>query len=146
MTTGSTSDEGEDQELLVKPLIAIVGRPNVGKSSLFNALIGRREAIVSEVSGTTRDRLVAEVEYMDHHMLLVDTGGLVPDRETEMEAHIRSQVEAAVSDADAIIFVTDARTGPTYADESVADQLRRSRKPLVLVANKVDATVVVEKL
>ena len=144
MPTPSASDAEQQQESqalvepLVRPLIAIVGRPNVGKSSLFNALIGRREAIVSEVSGTTRDRLVAEVEYMDHHMLLVDTGGLVPERETEMEAHIRAQVEVAVGDADAVIFVTDARTGPTYADESVAMQLRRASKPLVLVVNKVD--------
>ena len=125
-------------EQVYKPLIAIVGRPNVGKSSLFNALIGRREAIVSDISGTTRDRLIAEVQYMDRHMLLVDTGGLVAERETEMEAHIRAQVEAAVRDADAIIFVTDARTGPTYDDESVAMQLRRTAKPLVLVANKID--------
>jgi GTP-binding protein len=121
-----------------KPVIAIVGRPNVGKSSLFNALAGRREAIVSEISGTTRDRLVAEVEHFGRHMLIVDTGGLVPEPETEMEANIAAQVDAAVRGADVVVFVTDARTGPTYADESLAEQLRRSAKPTVLVANKVD--------
>ena len=120
------------------PLIAIVGRPNVGKSSLFNALIGRRTAIVSEVSGTTRDRLVSDVEYVGRRFLLVDTGGLVPEPETEMEAHIAAQVHAAVDGADAVVFVTDARSGATYADESLATQLRRSKKPTVIVANKVD--------
>ena len=140
MTTRSESAVGQEPiaPAGAKPLIAIVGRPNVGKSSLFNALIGRREAIVSEVSGTTRDRLVAEVEYMGRHMLLVDTGGLVPNPESEMEAHIADQVEAAVGGADAVVFVTDARTGPTFADENVAMKLRRAAKPLVLVANKVD--------
>jgi GTPase len=121
-----------------KPLIAIVGRPNVGKSSLFNALAGRREAIVSDVSGTTRDRLISEIEHFGRPLLIVDTGGLVPEPETEMEAHIAGQVEAALQGADAVIFVTDARTGPTYADESLAEQLRRAGKPTVLVANKVD--------
>ncbi|MDA1036155.1 MAG: ribosome biogenesis GTPase Der, partial [Chloroflexi bacterium] len=150
MTTPDASDVDEQPDLdeqpeagafvepPYKPLIAIVGRPNVGKSSLFNALIGRREAIVSEISGTTRDRLIAEVEYMDRHMLLVDTGGLVAERESEMEAHIRAQVEAAIGGADAVIFVTDARTGPTYDDEAVAMQLRRAAKPMILVANKID--------
>jgi GTP-binding protein len=121
-----------------KPLIAIVGRPNVGKSSLFNALAGRREAIVSEISGTTRDRLVSEIEHFGRKLLIVDTGGLVPEPETEMEAHIAGQVDAALQGADAVIFVTDARTGPTYADESLAEQLRRAGKATVLVANKVD--------
>ena len=121
-----------------KPLIAIVGRPNVGKSSLFNALAGRREAIVSEIAGTTRDRLVSEIEHFSRKLLIVDTGGLVPEPETEMEAHIAGQVNAALQGADAVIFVTDARTGPTYADESLAEQLRRAGKPTVLVANKVD--------
>jgi GTP-binding protein len=121
-----------------KPLIAIVGRPNVGKSSLFNALAGRREAIVSEIAGTTRDRLVAEIDHFGRKLLIVDTGGLVPEPETEMEAHIAGQVQAAVLGADAVIFVTDARTGATYADESLAEQLRRAGKPTVLVANKVD--------
>ena len=123
-----------------KPIVAIVGRPNVGKSSLFNALIGRRTAIVSEVSGTTRDRLMADVEYMGRRMLLADTGGLVPEPETEMEANVAAQVEAAVDGADVVVFVTDARIGPTFADQNVAEKLRRSRKPVVHVVNKIDNT------
>ncbi|MEX2430653.1 MAG: ribosome biogenesis GTPase Der [Dehalococcoidia bacterium] len=121
-----------------KPLVAIVGRPNVGKSSLFNALLGRRTAIVSEIAGTTRDRLAADVEYAGREMLIADTGGLVPDPETEMEAHIAAQVEAAIGGADAVIFVTDSRQGVTYADEHVAAQLRRWSGPVVLAVNKAD--------
>ena len=123
-----------------KPIVAIVGRPNVGKSSLFNALIGRRTAIVSEAPGTTRDRLMADVEYMGRRMLLADTGGLVPEPETEMEANVAAQVEAAVDGADVVVFVTDARIGPTFADQNVAEKLRRSRKPVVHVVNKIDNT------
>jgi GTP-binding protein len=121
-----------------KPIVAVVGRPNVGKSSLFNALIGRRTAIVSEVAGTTRDRIIGEVEHLGARLLVVDTGGLVPDPETEMEAHIAGQVEVAVGGADVVVFVTDAREGMTYADQSVAAQLRRTDRPVVLVVNKVD--------
>ena len=121
-----------------KPIVAIVGRPNVGKSSLFNALLGRRTAIVSEVAGTTRDRIMGELEHLGAQLLLVDTGGLVPEPETEMEAHIAGQVEVAVGGADVVIFVTDARDGMTYADENVAAQLRRTDQPVVLVVNKVD--------
>ena len=97
------------------PLIAIVGRPNVGKSSLFNALVGRRSAIVAEETGTTRDRLISPVEFEGHHFLLADTGGLVPQPETEIEAHIEAQVNEALEVADAILLVTDVRTGPIYA-------------------------------
>ena len=103
-----------------KPLIAIVGRPNVGKSSLFNAILGRRSAIVAEEAGTTRDRMIAEAEFEGHRFLLADTGGLVPEPETEMEAHITAQVDAALDAADAVLFVTDARTSPGYADEAAA--------------------------
>ena len=127
-----------EREHYGKPLIAIVGRPNVGKSSLFNAMIGRQAAIVSEIAGTTRDRLVAHVEHFGTQMLLVDTGGLVPEPEDEMEAHIAAQVDAAVDGADVVVFVTDARDGVTYADRFLAERLRRSRKPTILVANKVD--------
>lgn len=140
-SSGETVQRGIARRIPIpesKPLIAIVGRPNVGKSSLFNALAGRREAIVSEIAGTTRDRLVSEVDHFGRKMLIVDTGGLVPEPETEMEAHIAGQVAAALDGADAVIFVIDARTGATYADESLAEQLRRSGKPTVLVANKVD--------
>jgi GTP-binding protein len=121
-----------------KPLVAIVGRPNVGKSSLFNAIIGRQAAIVSEIAGTTRDRLVAEVEHFGTAMLVVDTGGLVPEPEDEMEEHIAAQVDAAVDGADVVVFVTDARDGVTFADRFLAERLRRALKPTILVANKVD--------
>ena len=121
-----------------KPLIAIVGRPNVGKSSLFNAILGRRSAIVAEESGTTRDRMIAEAEFEGHRFLLADTGGLVPEPETEMEAHIAAQVETALDAADAVLFVTDARTSPGYADEAAAHRLRQSGKPVVLAVNKAD--------
>ncbi len=122
-----------------QPIIAIVGRPNVGKSSIFNAVIGRRTAIVAEEPGTTRDRLTARVEYNGRQMLLVDTGGLVPEPETEIEAHIAAQVEAAVNGADVVLLVTDARPGLTPPDRDVAALLRRSGKPVVVAANKVDA-------
>ena len=120
-------------------LVAIVGRPNVGKSSLFNALLGRRAAIVSEVSGTTRDRIIAEVEYAGRTMLLVDTGGIVAEPETEIEAHIMAQVDTAMGEADAVVFVTDAVRGLTHSDEQVAGRLRRSGRPVILVVNKVDS-------
>ena len=121
-----------------RPIVAIVGRPNVGKSSLFNAILGRRAAIVAEAPGTTRDRVTATVEYAGRQLLLVDTGGLVSQPETEIEAHIASQVEIAVDDADVLVLVTDAVQGLVHADRDVADLLRRSRKPVVLVVNKVD--------
>ena len=121
-----------------RPIVAIVGRPNVGKSSIFNALLGRRAAIVHEEPGTTRDRLTAGVEYDGRRMLLVDTGGLVPEPETEIEAHIAAQVATAVDGADVVLLVTDARPGLTPPDRDVAELLRRSGKPVVLVANKVD--------
>lgn len=120
------------------PLIAIVGRPNVGKSSLFNALIGKRSAIVAEETGTTRDRLIASVEFEGYHFLLADTGGLVPQPENEIEAHIEAQVNEALEIADAIIFVTDIRTGPIFADQEVARKLRSTEKPVIVAANKAD--------
>jgi len=127
-----------ERERYARPLVAIVGRPNVGKSSLFNAIIGRQAAIVSEIAGTTRDRLVAQVEHFGTAMLVVDTGGLVPEPEDEMEEHIAAQVDAAVDGADVVVLVTDARDGVTFADRFLAERLRRSLKPTVLVANKVD--------
>ncbi len=121
-----------------RPIVAIVGRPNVGKSSIFNAVLGRRAAIVAEEPGTTRDRVTAGVEYDGRRMLLVDTGGLVAEPETAIEAHIAAQVEAAVDGADVVLLVTDARPGLTPPDRDVAALLRRSGKPVVVVANKVD--------
>ncbi len=122
-----------------RPIVAIVGRPNVGKSSIFNAVLGRRAAIVHEEPGTTRDRVTAGVEYGGRRILLVDTGGLVPEPETAIEAHIAAQVEAAVDGADVVLLVTDARPGIMPPDRDVAALLRRSGKPVVLVANKVDS-------
>ncbi|MDA1061701.1 MAG: ribosome biogenesis GTPase Der [Chloroflexi bacterium] len=119
-------------------MVAIVGRPNVGKSSLFNAVLRRRDAIVSEVSGTTRDRVTGTVDWMDRRMLLVDTGGLVPEPDTEIEAHIASQVDAALADADIVVLVVDATQGVAYADQAVAEHLRRAGKPVVVAVNKVD--------
>ena len=122
----------------VAPLVAIVGRPNVGKSSLFNALLGKRSAIVAEESGTTRDRVIAPAEFEGHRFLLADTGGLVPQPESDVEAHIAAQADAAVESADAVILVTDARSGPAYADEYVAQRLRRAGKPVAVAVNKAD--------
>ncbi|MEK9658570.1 MAG: ribosome biogenesis GTPase Der [Chloroflexota bacterium] len=121
-----------------RPLIAIVGRPNVGKSSLFNAFVGKRAAIVSEIAGTTRDRLALPLTHLNRDVLLVDTGGLVEESESAMDAHIAAQVSAAVSGADAVVLVVDARTGITPADQHVAAMLRRQSKPVVVAVNKVD--------
>ncbi len=136
----SASSPPVAQESARVPLVAIVGRPNVGKSSLFNAILGRRSAIVAEESGTTRDRMVAEVEFEGRRFLLADTGGLVPEPETEMETHIAAQVDAAIDAADAVLFVADARVAPGYADESAAHRLWQAGKPVVLAVNKVDNT------
>jgi len=124
-----------------RPLVAIVGRPNVGKSSLFNRLAGRREAIVSDVAGTTRDRISAEVNYGERNFLIVDTGGLIIDPTTSMEAEVAVQVEAAIAEADVVVFMTDIPEGVMPADQNVADQLRRSNRPVVLVGNKADNAI-----
>jgi GTP-binding protein len=121
-------------------MVAIVGRPNVGKSSLFNAWIENRTAIVSEVAGTTRDRLSAEVVHLGRTIVLVDTGGLVPEAETTMDELVFWQVKAAVGEADAVIFVTDAVQGVTYHDRHVAQLLRESGRPVGLAVNKVDSS------
>jgi GTP-binding protein len=121
-----------------KPVVAIVGRPNVGKSTLFNRLIGVRQAITEDVPGTTRDRLYGEVEYRDRTFALVDTGGLEPDAIEGYSALIRYQVETAVGEADVLLFVVDAPSGLTATDREIAEVLRRATKPVILVANKVD--------
>jgi GTP-binding protein len=122
-----------------RPLMAIVGRPNVGKSSLFNCLVGRRTAIVSQVSGTTRDRLFSPVTHDGRSFLIVDTGGMLPGSETPMEEHVAWQVDTALADADVVVLVTDVTQGVTHNDMHVAHQLRRSGRPVVLAANKVDS-------
>jgi len=121
-----------------RPLVAIVGRPNVGKSTLFNRLLGGRRAIVADVPGTTRDRLYGETEVGDRPVTLVDTGGLDPTSEEPMTALVRRQVEAAVAEADVLVMMVDAAQGPTATDLEIAQLLRATGKPVLLVVNKAD--------
>ena len=121
-----------------KPLVAIVGRPNVGKSSLFNRLVRSPMAVVAETAGTTRDRVSTEVTYDDRALVLVDTGGLEPLPESPIEEQVQVQVEIAIQDADAIILLTDVLDGCTPIDDEIAERLRRTEKPVVLAANKSD--------
>lgn len=123
------------------PLIAIVGRPNVGKSTLFNRLIGKREAIVDDQSGVTRDRNYGESDWNGKKFRVIDTGGYVPDSADQFEAAIREQVEVAIQESDSIIFLADARDGVNPVDKIIVDMLRQSGKPYYLVANKVDAEI-----
>ena len=122
-----------------KPLVAIVGRPNVGKSTLFNRLIGRRLAIVEDTPGVTRDRIYADAEWLNYTFTLIDTGGIEPESEDIIAKQMRRQAELAIETADVILFLTDGREGLTAADEEVAAMLRRSHKPVVLAVNKLDA-------
>ncbi|MCL4371423.1 MAG: ribosome biogenesis GTPase Der [Chloroflexi bacterium] len=123
---------------MAKPIVAIVGRPNVGKSTLFNKLVGERRAIVDEAPGTTRDRIYGTVEWNGIPFTLVDTGGLAFEDLGEVGQGILSQAEEAIDRADVILFVVDAREGPSSVDYDVADLLRRTDKPVILVANKSD--------
>ena len=119
-------------------LIAIVGRPNVGKSTLFNKLIGQRMSIVDDTPGVTRDRIYAKGEWLDHEFMLVDTGGIEPDSKDVILSQMREQAQLAIDSADAIILVVDIKTGVTASDESVAQMLQKSGKPIVLCVNKCD--------
>lgn len=121
-----------------KPLVALVGRPNVGKSALFNRLVGERSAIVEDLPGTTRDRLYGEFEWRGRTIAVVDTGGIVPGRGEEMEESIFDQARLAIDEADVILFLVDLRTGATPVDDEIADLLRRTAKPVILVVNKAD--------
>ena len=123
-----------------KPLVAIVGRPNVGKSMLFNRLVGQRLSIVEDTPGVTRDRLYAEAEWCGRKFNMVDTGGIEPATDSEILLFMREQVQIAINAANVIIFVTDIRTGVTAADKDVANMLLRSKKPVVLAVNKADST------
>lgn len=123
----------------VKPIVAVVGRPNVGKSTLFNALAGENISIVKDTPGITRDRIYADVTWLDMSFTLVDTGGIEPDSKDIILSQMREQAEIAITTADVILFLTDVRQGLTDADSKVADMLRRSHKPVVLVVNKVDS-------
>ena len=122
-----------------KPIVAVVGRPNVGKSTLFNALAGENISIVKDTPGITRDRIYADINWLDKTFTLIDTGGIEPDSKDIILSQMRAQAEIAMETADVILFLVDIKQGLVDADSKVADMLRRSRKPVVLVVNKVDS-------
>lgn len=121
-----------------KPVVAVVGRPNVGKSTLFNVLAGERISIVQDTPGVTRDRIYAEVSWLNYNFTLIDTGGIEPDSGDVILSRMREQAQIAIDTADVIVFITDVRQGLVDSDAKVADMLRRSQKPILLVVNKVD--------
>ncbi|NLP29314.1 MAG: ribosome biogenesis GTPase Der [Clostridia bacterium] len=122
-----------------KPIVAIVGRPNVGKSTLFNKLAGKRISIVEDTPGVTRDRVYAEADWLRHNFTIIDTGGIEPESEDIIVSQMRRQAQIAIETADVIIFIVDGKEGLTAADKEVAQMLRKSKKPIVLVVNKIDS-------
>ena len=123
---------------MARPIVAVVGRPNVGKSTLFNKLVGQRLSIVDDTPGVTRDRIYGDCEWLNHNFLLVDTGGIEPDSDDIILSQMRRQARVAIDSADVIIFVTDMRTGVVATDQEVASMLMKSGKPIVLCVNKCD--------
>lgn len=121
-----------------KPIVAIVGRPNVGKSTLFNQLAGRRISIVEDTPGVTRDRVYADTEWLNNKFTIIDTGGIDPGSQDKLLRQIRYQAEVAIETADVILFITDGKEGITPADRDVAEMIRKSKKPVVLAVNKID--------
>ena len=124
---------------MTRPIVAIVGRTNVGKSTLLNRLAGRRIAVVADLPGTTRDRVFAFVSWQGRELTVVDTGGWQAKPQASLEQKVKQQVEAAIAQADVIIFLVDAKDGAIAADEEMADMLRAANKPIVLAVNKVDS-------
>lgn len=122
-----------------KQIVAVVGRPNVGKSTLFNVIAGKQISIVKDTPGVTRDRIYADVSWLSHNFTMVDTGGIEPDSSDVILSQMRAQAQLAIDTADVIVFVTDVRTGLVDTDFSVAEMLRKSKKPIVLAVNKVDS-------
>ena len=125
---------------MAKPIVAIVGRPNVGKSALFNKLIGRRVSLVEDTPGVPRDRIYGETDWNGRRFTLIDTGGIEPRTDSEILTFMREQAEIAISHADVIVFLTDIRTGLTASDQEVGAMLLKSGKPVVLAVNKMDKT------
>lgn len=125
---------------MAKPIVAIVGRPNVGKSTLFNVLANERISIVEDTPGVTRDRLYATTEWLDREFIIIDTGGIEIANTDKIAVSIREQAQIAIREADVILFVCDARTGITDEDAEVAKLLRKSKKPIVLAVNKADSS------
>lgn len=123
---------------MARPIVAVVGRPNVGKSTLFNKLVGQRLSIVDDTPGVTRDRIYGDCEWLNHNFLLVDTGGIETDSDDVILSQMRRQAQIAIDSADVIIFVTDMRTGVVATDQEVASMLIKSGKPIVLCVNKCD--------
>lgn len=121
-----------------KPVVAVVGRPNVGKSTFFNKIAGKRISIVEDKPGVTRDRIYADVEWLNNKFTLIDTGGIEPDTKDIIISQMKTQAEIAMDTADVIVFMVDGRSGITSVDEEIANMLRRTKKPIVLVVNKVD--------
>lgn len=131
---------------MVKPIVAIIGRPNVGKSTLFNRIVGKRIAIVEDKPGITRDRIYADAEWLKYNFTVIDTGGIETGKKDTIIEQTKAQAEIAIETADVILFMVDARDGVVAADEEIADRLRKTFKPVILVVNKVDTKEVMDNI